>query len=202
MQKYIYTVIVLTMVIGSTYAKRLNLEDIKIVAKKNGVILELKVDSIPKMNNITAWQANSGWFYITMYEFQGDTALLRPAIIPDEIKKFQIIDTDQSIQLGLKLFNNITHYDFLPIYEKETIYTTLHYSNDILSNVISKKNLGKPLYVRKKPNGIKKWLYLTGTAFTVTGLINENINSRVNNQTLLGISILLGTFIYDNIWID
>jgi len=194
-----YFIFFIIVVCQPIFSKNSILENINIKSKANGIILELKVDSIPDIDKITAWQAKSGWFYITMYEFDGDSSRLHPLHIPEEIIKFQIIKTKESIQLGLKLTNNINHYDFLPLKNRKTIYTTLHYSNEILSQVISKRALNKPLLVRVQPNGLKKWLYLTGMGITVSGLLKENENKKINNQTMVGIGILFVSLAIDKL---
>ena len=44
------------------------LETVNVDSKINGFIVNLQLDSLPDQKNLSAWQANTGWFYITLYE--------------------------------------------------------------------------------------------------------------------------------------
>ena len=67
------------------------LETLHLESKANGILLHMKMDTIPETKNITSWQANSGWFYITLYKVLGDSTSLIPENIPSSMLDFQII---------------------------------------------------------------------------------------------------------------
>ena len=64
--------------VSTVFSKNIVLESLEIEAKSNGILLILNMDSLPDKNNISAWQANSGWFYMTLYKVKGDTNKLKP----------------------------------------------------------------------------------------------------------------------------
>ena len=73
------------------YSKDVNIESIELRSKTNGIIITAKMDSALEKDNITAWQANSGWFYITMYKTKGDTSTLKNSILSTGIIDYQVI---------------------------------------------------------------------------------------------------------------
>ena len=75
--------------------------------------------NVPDVSNITAWQASSGWFYITMYKVKGDSSSLMPRKLPPQVIDFQIIESDESIQLGIRIKQPIENHDLL--LEKKSI---------------------------------------------------------------------------------
>ena len=63
----------LALFISSIYPKDILLESIELDSKSNGIIVTIDMDSTIDQENATAWQTNSGWFYITLYRAKGDT---------------------------------------------------------------------------------------------------------------------------------
>ena len=85
------------------FPNKINIETIEIDSKSNGIIVNVKMDSIISTNDLTAWQANSGWFYITLYKAKGDTLNLKSNGLPSEVLDYQLIQGDESFQIGLRL---------------------------------------------------------------------------------------------------
>ncbi|MBT3517895.1 MAG: hypothetical protein HOA19_05700 [Candidatus Marinimicrobia bacterium] len=175
------------------------LESIDIMSMANGIVLTLEMDSIPKSENFTAWQANSNWFYITLYNVKGDSSQLRPKKLPDSIRDFQIISTNESIQLGLRLFEPIENHEFSSSEDENLIVASLHYSRVYLAQLdtIEKMELGKERFQFK--SSFRDWLYHTGRGLTVTGLLKDSDN-RMNLQTQIGLGLVVSTYFMDLIW--
>ena len=176
------------------------IKSLNLYSKKNGIIAEFKVDAINEVKNISGWQAKSGWFYITLYGYDADTIKIRPQSLPKEIHKLQLIKVDKSIQLGIKLLNQIEHFNIQPFYDESTIHTTLHYKNEILAKIIEDESFRYPLSTTNKFIGLKKWLYTTGLGLTISGTLNEKKDVR-NTQYGIGLGILLLTSTLDLIGI-
>ena len=157
------------------------------------------MDTLPDIKNITAWQANSGWFYITLYQVTGDSSALMPRKIPSDITDFQIIENDESLQLGIRLIKTIENHEFSSLEDENSIVASLHYSTEYLAQLdtVKKMNLGQ----QKKgmPPGLRNWLYITGTGLTVSGLLQDS-EDRMNSQTQSGLGVLITTFLLDLIW--
>ena len=180
------------------YPKEINIESIEIDSKSNGIIVNVKMDSILRKNDLTAWQANSGWFYITLYKAKGDTLNLKSNGLPSEVIDYQLIQGDESFQIGLRLRRNIESHEFSFI-DKNTLNIPLRYSTEYFSSLDS---VTKPHSQQQNagiPNGIKKWLYLTGSGVAISGSARGGPLSS-DTQTQIGIAMILSTFIIDILW--
>ena len=180
------------------YPKEINIESIEIDSKSNGIIVNVTMDSILRKNDLTAWQANSGWFYITLYKAKGDTLNLKSNGLPSEVIDYQLIQGDESFQIGLRLRRNIESHEFSFI-DKNTLNIPLRYSTEYFSSLDS---VTKPHSQQQNagiPNGIKKWLYLTGSGVAISGSAKEGRLSS-DTQTQIGIAMILATFIIDILW--
>lgn len=171
------------------------LTKIKIIEKANGVILDLQFNEVPPIEDLTAWHANTNWFYLTLYKASGDSSHLSKIKKPNSIREFQVIESTESIQLGLKFTQSIEEYEFTMNDQKNSIMATLHYSRDKLASLDTIKDMD----LNRKPfqlsTSLSNWLYFTGAGITTSGIMQQN-----KSQTTTGISVLLMTFIVDKIW--
>ena len=180
------------------FPKEINIETIEINSKSNGIIVNVKMDSIISTNGLTAWQANSGWFYITLYKAKGDTLNLKSNRLPSEVIDYQLIQGDESFQIGLRLRKGIESHEFSFI-DKNTLNIPLRYSTEYFSSLDS---VIKPHYQQLNagiPDGIKKWLYLTGSGVAISGSAKGG-RPRSDTQTQIGIAMILTTYIIDILW--
>ena len=180
------------------YPKEINIESIEIDSKSNGIIVNVTMDSIPRKNDLTAWQANSGWFYITLYKAKGDTLNLKSNGLPSEVIDYQLIQGDESFQIGLRLRRNIESHEFSFI-DKNTLNIPLRYSTEYFSSLDSVTKPHSQQLNAGIPNGIKKWLYLTGSGVAISGSARGGPLSS-DTQTQIGIAMIFATFIIDIIW--
>ena len=180
------------------YSKEINIESIEIDSKSNGIIVNVTMDSILRKNDLTAWQANSGWFYITLYKAKGDTLNLKSNGLPSEVIDYQLIQGDESFQIGLRLRKGIESHEFSFI-DKNTLNIPLRYSTEYFSSLDSVTKPHSQQLNAGIPNGIKKWLYLTGSGVAISGSAKGGRLSS-DTQTQIGIAMILSTFIIDILW--
>jgi len=180
------------------FPKEINIESIEIDSKSNGIIVNVKMDSILRKNDLTAWQANSGWFYITLYKAKGDTLSLKSDRFPREVIDYQLIQGDESFQIGLRLRKGIESHEFSFI-DKNTLNIPLRYSTEYFSSLDSVTKPHSQQLNAGIPNGIKKWLYLTGSGVAISGSAKGGRLSS-DTQTQIGIAMILSTFIIDILW--
>ncbi len=180
------------------YPKEINIESIEIDSKSNGIIVNVKMDSILRKNDLTAWQANSGWFYITLYKAKGDTLNLKSNGLPSEVIDYQLIQGDESFQIGLRLRRNIESHEF-SLLDKNTLNIPLRYSTEYFSSLESIAEPHSQQLSAGIPDGIKKWLYLTGSGVAISGSAKGGRLSS-DTQTQIGIAMILATFIIDILW--
>ena len=180
------------------FPKEINIESIEIDSKSNGIIVNVKMDSIISTNDLTAWQANSGWFYITLYKAKGDTLSLKSDRFPREVIDYQLIQGDESFQIGLRLRRNIESHEFSFI-DKNTLNIPLRYSTEYFSSLDSITKPHSQQLNAGIPDGIKKWLYLTGSGVAISGSAKGGRLSS-DTQTQIGIAMILTTYIIDILW--
>ena len=180
------------------FPKEINIESIEIDSKSNGIIVNVKMDSIISTNDLTAWQANSGWFYITLYKAKGDTLSLKSDRFPREVIDYQLIQGDESFQIGLRLRKSIESHEFSFI-DKNTLNIPLRYSTEYFSSLDSVTKPHSQQLNAGIPDGIKKWLYLTGSGVAISGSAKGGRLSS-DTQTQIGIAMILTTYIIDILW--
>ena len=180
------------------FPKEINIESIEIDSKSNGIIVNVTMDSILRKNDLTAWQANSGWFYITLYKAKGDTLNLKSNGLPSEVIDYQLIQGDESFQIGLRLRKGIESHEFSFI-DKNTLNIPLRYSTEYFSSLDSVTKPHSQQLNAGIPDGIKKWLYLTGSGVAISGSAKGGRLSS-DTQTQIGIAMILTTYIIDILW--
>ena len=189
-------IVLFGVILSIAFSNNIFLESLEIESKTNGILLTLKMDSIPDQKDISAWQANSGWFYITLYKVKGDTSRLMPDNLQKGILDLQFIQGDESFQIGLRLKRTIENYEFSMNTKHKRIIGSLHYSTEYLSQLDSMKKKEESQKISGLPDGIRKWLYLTGTGVTLAGTLQNNGEKQVKT----GVIMLLSTFLFDQIF--
>lgn len=189
-------IVLFGVILSIAFSNNIFLESLEIESKTNGILLTLKMDSIPDQKDISAWQANSGWFYITLYKVKGDTSRLMPDNLQKGILDLQFIQGDESFQIGLRLKRTIENYEFSMNTKHNRIIGSLHYSTEYLSQLDSMKKKEESQKISGLPDGIRKWLYLTGTGVTLAGTLQNNGEKQVKT----GVIMLLSTFLIDQIF--
>ena len=188
-------IVLFGVILSIAFSNNIFLESLEIESKTNGILLTLKMDSIPDQKDISAWQANSGWFYITLYKVKGDTSRLMPDNLQRGILDLQFIQGDESLQIGLRLKRSVENYEFSMNTKHNRIIGSLHYSTEYLSQLDSMKKKEKSQKISGLPDGIRKWLYLTGTGVTLAGTLQNNGEKQIKT----GVIMLLSTFLIDQI---
>ena len=188
-------IVLFGVILSIAFSNNIFLESLEIESKTNGILLTLKMDSIPDQKDISAWQANSGWFYITLYKVKGDTSRLIPDNLQKGILDLQFIQGDESFQIGLRLKRTIENYEFSMNTKHNRIIGSLHYSTEYLSQLDSMKKKEESQKISGLPDGIRKWLYLTGTGVTLAGTLQNNGEKQIKT----GVIMLLSTFLIDQI---
>ena len=189
-------IVLFGVILSIAFSNNIFLESLEIESKTNGILLTLKMDSIPDQKDISAWQANSGWFYITLYKVKGDTSRLMPDNLQKGILDLQFIQGDESFLIGLRLKRTIENYEFSMNTKHKRIIGSLHYSTEYLSQLDSMKKKEESQKISGLPDGIRKWLYLTGTGVTLAGTLQNNGEKQVKT----GVIMLLSTFLFDQIF--
>lgn len=188
----------LLFLLSLIYPEDITLQSIEIESKSNGIIVTVTMDSSLGKNDITAWQANSGWFYITLYRAKGDTLDLGNKRLNNTVLDYQVIQGDESFQIGLRLRRNIEFHEFSFVNEN-TLSISLRYSTEYFSTLDSAKGIDSREMRNGISDGLRKWLYLAGSGMIVAGSVKGKDLSS-NTQIQIGITTMIATFIIDKMW--
>ena len=89
-----------------------SLESVNVNSKTNGILVYLKVDSLPNAKNLTGWQSQNDWFYITLYQCRMMKSKQLLKEIDSNILDFEMIENEESLQLGIKSRQSIEQFNF------------------------------------------------------------------------------------------
>ena len=188
----------LLFLLSLIYPEDITLQSIEIESKSNGIIVTVTMDSSLGKNDITAWQANSGWFYITLYRAKGDTLDLGNKRLNNTVLDYQVIQGDESFQIGLRLRRNIEFHEFSFV-DENTLSISLRYSTEYFSTLDSAKGIDSREMRNGISDGLRKWLYLAGSGMIVAGSVKgKDLSSNIQIQ--IGITTMIATFIIDKMW--
>ncbi len=170
------------------FSDKVWLEKVKTADKLNGIMIQLEMDNFLDENNITAWQAKSDWFYITLFKTFTDTNNLILTTESKEIRQFQPIMNQESIQLGFHLRNKIEYFDIQQDRSNNIAFVTLHYPKTHLYDLVELNQEALNKTSINSRNSVYKWSYIAGLTLIANGLINQNNHN--NWQTHTGIAIV------------
>tara|TARA_S200000501_G_scaffold379030_1_gene446862 strand:+ start:31357 stop:31842 length:486 start_codon:yes stop_codon:yes gene_type:complete len=159
----------------------------------------LYLDKKISKKNIVAWQSNSGWFYLTIFNSTADSSELMRIDLPNGVKSFQIEPSLQSTNIGLRLNNPISHHTISDNGINEIITISMHYPNLFLSEYIENNPSLGTVITPKVSASYKDWMYISGFIFTLNGLLSQSQN-KTNRQTITGLVLLISTFIADKLF--
>ena len=186
-----------TFVFSSLYS----LESVTIKSKTNGILVFLKVDSLPDAQNLTGWQSQNDWFYITLYQCRMMKSKQLLKEIDSNILDFEMIENEESLQLGIKSKESIEQFNFSLNPNTNTITASLHFSTKYFANKNKDEIILNPSQNTGLSRGTKTWLNVSGIGLTISGILKEEKVSN-NPQTIAGLSIVLTTFLLDLILKD
>ena len=177
-----------------------SLESVNVNSKANGILVYLKVDSLPNSENLTGWQSQNDWFYITLYQCKMIKSKQLKEI-DSNILDFEMIENEESLQLGIKSRESIEQFNFSLNPNTNTITTSLHFSTKFFAN----KNKDEVVVNHNQNTGLSRgtrtWLNISGIGLTLSGILKEE--KVLNNpQTIAGVSIVVATFLLDLILKD
>ena len=177
------------------------LESVNVKSKTNGILVFLKVDSLPDLENLTGWQSQNDWFYITLYQCNMIKSKQLLKKIDSNILDFEMIENAESLQLGIKSRESIEQFNFSLNPNTSTITTSLHFSTKFFADkhkdeIVVNHNQNGGL-----SRGTRTWLNVSGISLTLSGILKKEKVSN-NPQTIVGVTIVVATFLLDLILKD
>ena len=148
-------------------AQKSNIERIDIDSRQNGVTINIISNIKIQRSQITGWyNSSTSWSYITIYNTVGNIDNLNKSDLDDGITDLEIIQLNESLQLGIRTVNSIEEFEFY--HDSDNIMTTsLRYPIDQTLASIDKKEVDG----KTKWSVIKKSLSEIKTIFTLISAI-------------------------------
>ena len=159
------------------------------------------MDSLPDEKNLTGWQSKNDWFYITLYQCRMIKSNQLSKEIHNNILNFEIVENEESLQLGIKSKESIEQFNFSLNPNTNVITASLHFS----TKLFAKENKNEIVVNHGEDTGLlrgtRTWLNVSGIGLTLSGILKEEKISD-NPQTIAGLSIIAATFLLDLILKD
>lgn len=120
------------------------IDKIEIVSKQNGISINIYSDIKIQTSQITGWyNASTAWSYITIYNAKGDTLSLNSTPKVDSVTDLEIIQLEESLQLGLRSINPVEQFEFYHDNSSSTITASLRYPISKVLTYIENNNIEK-----------------------------------------------------------
>ncbi len=181
---------------------------VDIQPKVNGLLVRFSVSTPIPTENITAWQAQNHWFYITFFQCQSDSFALVNSYKPiPEMDRIDILNSKESTQIAFRILKSVEDFDFqsnnngyldLALrFPREEVLAALESEvisqNEVLTLAPAKPKKNSPLYLRLRPAA-----YLVGVSLSVSGILANDNRSGTSWELPTGVAILGLTYIYDH----
>ena len=190
------TIAVLLLLTGMSNGQEKSLlNDLQIDTKQNGLFLTLQSSLPLNIENITGW-INEDWFYMTVHQAVGDTITLRSTPLIYPVLAVENANAEESTQLAIRINGKIENFEFYLSDDRKTIIAALYYPAETVVALMEQKQAGG-YSSYKLDSRLRTVFYLTGTAFTISGVISGDGSDEMNTELALGIIILAGTYFYD-----
>ena len=145
-------------------SQKSQVEKINIDSKKNGLTISIFSDVKIQSSQITGWYNQlTSWSYITVYNASGNVEALNKTFVGSEITALEIIQLDESLQLGLRTINPIEQFEFYNESTDSIITASLRYPLNQALAYINKKEKGTRTNNNNMAALLKK--YASGVTF-------------------------------------
>ena len=183
-----------------TMAKDINITDLKVEVKINGIFLKIHSDKPIPENTVTGWFSDNGWFYATIMNAYIDTNLVESLRPPALVKKIIVHNSAESVQISLAIPIIETHEFLWPSNPRELL-VSLRFPLDSLTPVFADaKPIGKPnvnLESELNYSRIRNAALLIGVSLSVAGAVASDGQEALGWELLTGFGLLIVTYIYD-----
>jgi len=88
-----------------------NVKEISVKEKVNGTIIKVKTGKIFDRQDLSAWVAKNGWFYLTVAGGIADTSKLRKSKPHGIIREIDVDQLDRTAQLGFRLRSQVESHE-------------------------------------------------------------------------------------------
>ena len=180
------------------FAQENQIKNIIIATKKNGVSIEILSNFSIQPSQIAGWYNQSNdWYYITIHNAFGDTALLGETETNYPITNIEAIETGESIQLGFRMIQPVEDFEFY--HDNQKLLVALRFP---LSSVLASMENDRPItsMQNSQTNSISKAFYFLGSSIVATEILNPKSNGGW--KIPIGFSVIFIGYLYENFIVD
>ena len=183
-----------------TTAQDINIIDLKVEAKKNGIFLKIRSNRPIPEGTATGWYSDKGWFYATILNASIDTNLVENIKPLEPVKNITVHNSPESVQISLAVPIIETH-EFLwhgnprelvvslrfPIKTIKPVFAEANPSNKNNANLATEFN-----YSRMRTAAL-----LIGASLSVSGIVDSDGQDSIGWELPTGLGLLIATYLYD-----
>ncbi len=183
-----------------TIAKDINITDLKVEVKKNGVFLKIRSNkSIPK-SAVTGWYSDNGWFYVTIMNAFIDTNLVENIKYPAPVKKIIVHNLEESVQISLAVPIIETH-EFLWYGNPRELLVSLRFPLESITPVFAEAKLNNKRNVNLESelnySRMRNAALLIGSSLSIAGIVDSDGQGSIGWELPAGLGLLIVTYMYD-----
>ncbi|MCS5651854.1 MAG: hypothetical protein NZ825_04405 [Candidatus Marinimicrobia bacterium] len=183
-----------------TIAKDINITDLKVEVKKNGVFLKIRSNkSIPK-SAVTGWYSDNGWFYVTIMNAFIDTNLVENIKYPAPVKKIIVHNLEESVQISLAVPIIETH-EFLWYGNPRELLVSLRFPPESITPVFAEAKLNNKRNVNLESelnySRMRNAALLIGSSLSIAGIVDSDGQGSIGWELPTGLGLLIVTYMYD-----
>lgn len=185
-------------------SQELKIEEIQISSKTNGVSILIKSDQPVEPKKITGWfNASTSWYYITIFEANGDTTQLQMVNLEYPITDVEVLNIGESLQLGFRLSIPVEQFEFYHSDYPPEVMAALRFPlSDIMTTMAEETIVNQKTVFN--PNETKpvwpKAFYFMGAGLAGAGLISGE--EKKGWELTTGMGLIAVAYVYENILLE
>jgi hypothetical protein len=147
----------------------IQIQSLAISQKMNGTIITILTDgTLPQ--DVTAWEADNGWFYVTLIGCRIDTTIEKPFTETSIVIDFQSHQMDDAVQLNFQLSDKLSAFNILDNRKDEVLITMRSPIGDTVAS-LNETDLLNEQSVR--PNPLSYLVMASGSGLIAKGLADS-----------------------------
>ena len=181
-------------------AKDINITDLQVEVKINGIFLKIHSDKPIPENTVTGWFSDNGWFYATIMNAYIDTNLVESLRPPALVKKIIVHNSAESVQISLAVPIIETH-EFSWYGNPLELEVSLRYPIKTIKPVFAEANPtnqnNPSLATKLNYSRMRTAVMLIGVSLSVSGIVDSDGQDSISWELPTGLGILIATYFYD-----
>lgn len=166
-------------------------------SKQNGLMLTIRSDRPIPESNVSAWYAQTGWFYMTILNALSDTLAVTKTRHRFPVLDIQSTNQENSTQIAIKSSHPIEQFEFYYSENPPEILASLRFP---VEAVLAGRKEGAGEYPKPVSRNwflLRSGLYFAGVSLTVAGIIGQDHQDESGWELPAGIGVIAGTWLYD-----